>query len=364
VVRTRTVRTIIRMSSRSNVTDQGSSTPGHDNAGQEKSAGTGSSGRRTAAIALVLSVVFVAAVMIGAKILIDRDVSNPVSMGPVDAPDAGSDACGSTVGSLPDRIGDFRDVGISDPAPEGAAGYRDSGGTELTVRCGVSAPAQYTQISDLTDPDDGGGTEWLEIADATPGSELTTWYAVGQSPVLAVTTEADLSVGTLAGIGEAVASHGDTDAAPEPAEIPLASLGRGSGEDSDADSTASCTALEDALPETIGDYRRITETPDWSGNRGLDGALVWTASGREPVVLRCGVPLPDSYEAGAQLSQVDDVPWFEDTDVAEGSTAGVWYALGYEETVAVSLPTDAGNSVLSEVSGAIADTMESTERTE
>ena len=167
-------------------------------------------------IALILSVVFVAAVLAGAKILIDRNVYTAVAMGPVEAPAADSDACAATIDDLPDRIGDFRDVGIVDPAPEGAAGFRDSGGTELTVRCGVSTPGQLTQVSELTDPQDGGGTPWLEIQDATPGSELSTWYAVGQSPVVAVTTDADLSVGDLTGICEAVTAHGSAEDAPEP----------------------------------------------------------------------------------------------------------------------------------------------------
>ncbi|HIW91610.1 MAG TPA: DUF3515 domain-containing protein [Candidatus Corynebacterium avicola] len=350
------------MSSRPNVTDQGSSTPGHENSGPENP-GSGAdtdsdrgSSRRTAVIALILSVVFVAAVLAGAKILIDRNVYTPVSMGPVDAPDAESDACTGTVDDLPDRLGDFRDVGVTDPAPAGTAGFRDSGGSELTVRCGVSAPAQFTEVSELTDAQDGGGTPWLEINDATPGSELSTWYAVGQSPVVAVTTDAQISANDLAGLGESITEHGSTDDAPDPAPVPLSDL-EGSGSDA-------CGPLEDALPETIGDYRRITETPDWSGNQDLDGAIVWTASGREPVVLRCGVSLPDSYEAGAQLTQVNDVPWFEDTALTEGSTAGVWYALGHEEHVAVSLPTDAGDAVITQVSQVISDTMESTERTE
>ena len=318
-------------------------------------------------IALILSVVFVAAVLAGAKILIDRNVYTAVAMGPVQAPAADSDACAATIDDLPDRISDFRDVGIVDPAPEGAAGFRDSGGTELTVRCGVSTPGQLTQVSELTDPQDGGGTPWLEIQDATPGSELSTWYAVGQSPVVAVTTDADLSVGDLTGIGEAVTAHGSAEDAPEPAPIPLSDLGD-TDDSADSDGTdgtdgtdaASCRAFEDALPETIGDYQRITETPDWAGNRGLDGAIVWTASGREPVVLRCGVSLPDSYEVGAQLTQVNDVPWFQDTALVEGSTAGVWYALGYEELVAVSLPTDAGDAVITQVSRVISDTLEKT----
>jgi len=74
-------------------------------------------------------------------------------------------------------------------------------------------------------------------------------------------------------------------------------------------------------------------------------------------VVRCGVGMPESYAAGAQLTQVDEVPWYEDTALGNGSTAGVWYALGYGSTVAVSLPLDVGDTVLPQISGIIADTM-------
>lgn len=295
-------------------------------------------------LALSIAVVFVVFVLIGAKILIDRSVYTPVAMGPVNAPDAEGAVCDAITGDLPERIGDFRDVGVADPAPAGASGYRDSGGTELSLRCGVTAPAQYTELSSV---EDSGGESWLQIADATPESDLTTWYSVGHSPVIAVTTDGDLSAGDLGDIGEAVAEHGDPDAAPQPNAIPLSELARSTGA-----SDHRCGDLADVLPDDIGEYSRLdaAEHP-----ADLDGSLAWVAEGREPVVLRCGVDLPDSYEAGAQLTQVDTVPWFQDTELAEGSTAGIWYALGYADTVAVSLPLDAGNAVLSEVSTAVDD---------
>ncbi|MGP9724750.1 DUF3515 domain-containing protein [Corynebacterium sp. AOP40-9SA-29] len=322
------------MSSRSKVTDQGSSTSGH-----------GMPRRSGVALALLIAVVFVVFVLVGAKILVDRSVYTPVAMGPVDAPDADSAVCADITDDLPDRIGDYRDVGVADPAPDGAAGYRDSGGTELSLRCGVSVPAQYTELSST---EESGGEQWLPIADATQGSALTTWYSVGHSPVVAVTTDGRLTAGDLSGVGESISSHGDADNAPTPGDVPLAGL----AEQDDADA-ASCTALQDALPDTLGEYRRME-----SGEP--EGSLVWVAEAREPVVLRCGVELPDSYEAGAQLTQIDEVPWFQDTALAEGSTAGVWYALGYADTVAVSLPLDAGNSVLTAVSEAIDEHLERT----
>jgi hypothetical protein len=301
----------------------------------------------------VIAVVFVVFVLVGAKILVDRSVYTPVAMGPVNAPAGDSATCTDIIGDLPDRLGDYRSVGVTDPAPEGTAGYRDSGGTELALRCGVSAPGQYTQLSSV---EDAGGEQWLRVTDATPGSDLTTWYSVGHSPVVAVTTEGRLSPTDLAGVGEVTARHGDSGDAPTPGPAPLADLPARAGQ-----GTASCRAVADAVPDTLGEYRRLDpDALDPDDAAAVEGSSVWVAEGREPVVLRCGVDLPDSYEAGAQLTQVDDVPWFEDTALAEGSTAGVWYSMGYADTVAVSLPLDAGNSVLTAVSAAIDENLERT----
>ncbi len=316
------------------VTDQGSSTRGLS--------------RTTTVLALVLAVVFVGAVLAGAKILVDRNVYTDVSMGPVDAPDADSPACDAILDALPDRTSDYRSVGITEPAPTGAAAYRDSGGAELTVRCGVSAPAQYSVVSSVVSH---GGTDWLRVDDATEGSDLSTWYSLSSTPVVAVTGSVDPGTAldrtvSFDGIGRAIADNTDGDA-PTPRALPLTDL--------PADrSAASCTEFGDALADAFGAYRRVTET---TAGEPIDGVAVWTAPGAEPVVVRCGVGMPESYAAGAQLTQVDEVPWYEDTALGNGSTAGVWYALGYGSTVAVSLPLDVGDTVLPQISGIIADTM-------
>lgn len=336
------------MSNGSGISDQGSST-----AGQEEATGRRGVNRR-AVLALLIAVVFVAAVLGGAKILVDRNVYTAVAMGPVDAPEATSQACSGIVDALPDKASDYRSVDVADPAPEGAAAYRDSGGTELTVRCGVNLPAQYSVLSETAEH---GGTDWLQVTDATPGSDLTTWYAVGSSPVVAVTgSRGNDDTAALGGIGGTVAGHASGSDAPAPAPAPLSDLRQDATPGAAADR---CTRLDGALPDVFGDYRRITA--DDPRAAGLpDHTAAWTAPGLEPVVVRCGVRLSDSYQAGAQLTQVDDVPWFEDTALAQGSTAGVWYALGYAPTVAVSLPTDAGNQVLTQVSALIADNLTKT----
>lgn len=342
------------------VNDQGSST-------SEPSSPTRPERRRrprtTTVLALVLGVAFAGAVLAGAKVLVDRNVYTHVAMGPVDSPDAASATCREIIGALPDRTADYRSVGVVAPAPDGVAAYRDSGGTELTVRCGVNVPSQYTTVSS---PVEHGGTDWLRVDDATPGSDLSTWYSLGDSPVVAVTGTVDQGSSLdrmidFDGIGDAVAAHATGDA-PTPRELPLAGL----KSDRAADSGGTCTSFRGALPDSFGDYRRITETttasPDTAAGTGLDslGVAVWTAPGKEPVVVRCGVAMPDSYAAGARLTQVNKVPWFEDSALASGSTAGVWYAIGHSPIVAVSLPQDMGDSVLPLVSGVISRSLTAT----
>ncbi len=323
------------------VTDQGSSTSGLS--------------RTTTVLALVLAVVFVIAVLAGARILVDRNVYTEVSMGPVDAPDADSATCGAIIDSLPDRTSDYRSVGVTDPAPAGAAAYRDSGGAELTVRCGVSVPAQYSQVSSLISH---GGTDWLRVDDATTGSTLSTWYSLSATPVVAVTGSPDAGTSLddavdFDGFGRAVADHAHGDA-PAPRSVALTDLRPDRG-------AASCTEFTDALPDAFGDHHRIRETTAGAdAGTPLEGVAVWAAPGAEPVVVRCGVAIPASYAAGARLTQVDEVPWFEDTALANGSTVGSWYALGYGATVAVSLPLNIGDTVLPQLSGIIAGTMEKT----
>ena len=110
-----------------------------------------------------------------------------------------------------------------------------------------------------------------------------------------------------------------------------------------------CPDLEAALPESLAEgYTRREDMGD-------DNTWVFSAPGREEIVVRCGVAAPENYAAGAQLQQVNEVPWFEDTTLGEGTTAGTWFALGRAEDLALSAPQDAANSALVRLSDALAE---------
>lgn len=351
------------------------------------SSASNSTFRLVSVLSLILALVFVVTVILAARILILRQVYTDVAMGPVDAPEARSESCSGLTDSLPEQAGGFRRVGVVEPAPDGAAAYRNAEGTELTLRCGVNAPDQYTVLSPVSEED---GVTWLPVADTTEGSSLRTWYSVSAAPVVALTTEADINAEDRQAFTEILSGHTDTAKAPQPHAWPLHQVLSEPGESA----AASCRAFLDKLTDTgltgykqvsrdtaaaisarfssMGDAAREPEhsvsflpLPHGSGDSGAEdsGADGGSAASRssEPVVVRCGVTLPENYTIGSQLTKVDNVTWFSDAAPARGSTAGVWYAISHQHVVALSMPADAGNEVISQVSTSIAATMDSVE---
>lgn len=354
-------------------------------------------------LSTVLAVALIVAVITAAKITVDRKVYAPMAMGPVDAPEASSQVCADFVDRLPGDLGRFRAVELREPAPSGAAGYRDSSGAELSVRCGVDVPDQYTVLSPVFS---AGEVRWTAVSDATPGSNLRTWYAVGGSPAVAVTTSADVG-GALGAVGSALSSIYDANSPAKPAPYPLsgapvaggsegsggAGASDGSGgagtSDGSGDSGTSggetdspaCRKFLESLPSALGSWR-LVHTSSGSGSpsdqakfgslpkdvsrsaldKAPSGSATYLADDREPVVIRCGLAIPKSYAPGAQLTQVDDVPWFSDPSLSRGSTMGHWYALGHEQIVGLAMPQSAGDEVIASVTSAISSSLKKTEK--
>lgn len=372
-------------------------------------------------LSTVLAILLIVVVIAAAKITMDKKVYAPVAMGPVDAPEASSQVCSDFVAALPRDLDRFRSVEVRDPAPEGAAAYRDSSGAELSVRCGVNVPDQYTVLSPVFT---SGDARWTAVSDATPGSDLRTWYAVGGSPAVAVTASSDVG-SALEGVGSTISSLYDANSPAKPAPYPLseapvaggsggssgaggsggAGASGGSGEagtSGGATESPACRKFLKSLPDALGDWRLVhisagskhggNTGDDKSGNgkssssgsdggskvknpdalpEGVDesvfdkapsGSATYLAEGHEPVVIRCGLEMPESYEPGANLTQVDDVPWFSDPSLSRGSTMGHWYALGREQIVGLAMPQSAGEEVISSVTSAISDSLKQTEK--
>ncbi len=293
-------------------------------------------------IALVLSLLLTAGVLVGARVLLGPAGQQQVAMSTLPAPEAESEECAALIESLPGSAFGHTRAQIIEPVPAGVAAWSSSELERVTLRCGVDMPFQYTELAETVEVD---GVTWLPVADVTAGSSLQTWYSVDRFPVVAITAD-DMSTDNadtpVAPFTDAVGALEQRDGEPFPA--PLSQLAAGSG---------NCSALIDALPPTLevgsGEdaitYELIDDPAMAAAGYG-DDAVAWKSAGLEPIVVRCGVEPSENYEAGAVLQQINDIPWFEDTILATGTTSATWYALGRETDIAVSLPQYAGGALV------------------
>ena len=262
-------------------------------------------------IALILAIVAAVGVIVGAKVVADR---TPVTLSPIgDVPAS----CASVMEALPARIDGHARSPLTEPAPDGAAAY----GSLLTIRCGVPRPEQLSVLSEL---EEHSGTEWLKLTEAP----MTTWFTATRDPIIAITTE-DGSTTGVDQLADAVAAT-----AENPHAIPSAPL-----TDLPAGLPGRCDEL--SLAPTYGAFTMfdagIAETvPPTTFYRDEAGAIM---------AIRCGVTLSDNYAAGAQLIQVNEVPWFQD--------GLVYYSMG-ETTVAIYNPTESALTDISTQLGPVA----------
>src|SRR5699024_11515782 len=141
------------------------------------------------------------------------------------------------------------------------------------------------------------------------GSTLTTWYNTDYSPAVAVTTYTDERT---KGRKQALEVLDKDPQQPRPA--PLTQL-------SSADIAEVCTSLMDEIPDTVGeDYERFAVTEEKTA--------AWGAEGREPIVIRCGVAPPANYEEGAEVQQLNEITWFQYSQLCVGTTERLWVVLG------------------------------------
>lgn len=286
-------------------------------------------------LALALAILMVVGVLIGAKLVYSKAAHQPVAMSALDSPDASSAECAAVLDALPAKLQGHKRADIADPAPEGAAAWASNSIDRITLRCGVTLPLQYTELSTLIDEE---GVKWLQVIDATPGSQMQTWYSINTFPVVAVTADVKQDRNPVTGLRSALTHLKAQPSEPHP--IPLSQLAAPRAGDQQ------CTSMLQALPDALAaGYTPAALT--------LPASRAWTRPGHEPIVVRCGVDDPAGYAPGARLNQVDDIPWFEDTKLANGTTSGAYYALGRDINVVLSMPSDAGNGPIATLSKAI-----------
>ncbi|MCZ9309133.1 DUF3515 family protein [Corynebacterium uberis] len=271
-------------------------------------------------LSLALALAMVAGVIIGARVVSNQ----PVSLADVDAPGADSQECTQLLDALPRTVTGHPRSALADPAPAGAAAW----GSETTLRCGVEVPPQYTALMPTHDVAAHGSqpVRWLTIADPTDSSRAT-WYAVDRSQVVAVTAAQDPTADLSAALG----AMARVERAPGPA--PLSNVA--------TPDTAGCAAVLASLPRDLGVMNATQTDPT---------TVVWAAADSdprptEPIVARCGVKLPPTYQPGVRLTQVDDVAWF--------TQGAVSYTVGRSPGLAVAASPAAGNEPLVRIGRAV-----------
>lgn len=343
-------------------------------------------GRAPIYTSLGLSLGLVAVVLAGARII--GGGAPTVTLSDLPAEHADSAECQQLIDSLPDEVADLPRAEITEPAPAGvaawAAGSSGTGGNyrdQVSLRCGVDTPFQYSEYSHTqvveadgasssenssgSASDGNTATEWLEVQDQTPGSTLTTWYSTNRFPTVAVTvdragngtagddgadggaggnaTAPDSAAATTREAHKAIAQlTGATEALElrkhQPHPAPLSELASGSSDD-----LAACQSLISAAKDGFTPAEGYELYDDTAKD-----TIAWTHPGYEPIVLRCGIADPD-VPLGERLQQINEVPWFEDTVLADGTTASTWYPLGRQVAVAVSTPQAAAQESLSRI---------------
>lgn len=303
--------------------------------------------RRRAGIALALAVLLTLGVIIGAKMFQDDQARNPVMLQLQEMPDDDSPRCAELLGRLPDRLDGLVRAELANPAPTGAAVWRNTADQRVTLRCGAAVPIQYTELSTT---ENHRGVNWFRIDDNVPGSNLATWYSIGRTPVVAVTANSDRA-DAIDDLSKALLPDSEVGGAPEPNPVPLTDLAA-----DDADER--CSALLAALPSKIGERTRVDDADLPAGS------MVWADDRGSIVSLRCGVGEPEGYaDTEEQLTQINDIVWFAEPSLSSGDV-GTWYAMGRERFVAVHLPVAEASGVLPAFSDIIAANLENTSPSE
>ncbi len=113
-----------------------------------------------------------------------------------------------------------------------------------------------------------------------------------------------------------------------------------------------CRALDDALPQRLGDYQRAPVAQP-----APQGVAAWRAGpDGEPVVLRCGLDRPADFVLGSPIQIVDRVQWFQvgsEQQSAGDAGRSTWYAVDRPVYVALTLPSGSGPTPIQQLSEVI-----------
>ena len=181
-----------------------------------------SKGSRTrAGIALAIAIISILGIIFAAKIYQDSQAAKPVAISNPELPANDSPECAELLDRLPERAAGLVRAEITEPAPEGAAVYRNLEQDRITLRCGANVPSQYNELAKT---EEVKGISWLRVVDSTDES-LATWFTVGREPVVAITAEGNAKAeDALRDLAEALRPDSEYKNKPERGGVPLAEL--------------------------------------------------------------------------------------------------------------------------------------------
>lgn len=279
---------------------------------------------------------------------------SPVTLGEIPASQAEDPQCTEFIAALPERIGDLRLAPLADPVPAGSAAYKTADGQQVTVRCGVNTPLQYTELASTSTRQD---ITWLPVFEGVGEQTIASVYSLGHAVTVAVTGPVDadrdegLAFDVVDGLGEAMTAAIETADTP-PLPLPLSTLAAPDAE------AQSCTDLLAAVDE-----RFTVENPEYEAAEvtPLPGLRAFVAADAEPVIVRCGLEQPADYEAGVRLQVVNEVTWLEAASgTGEQAQQPGYFTVDRPVTIGVVQSPAAGSAPLTSLSAIIADTLEST----
>lgn len=117
-----------------------------------------------------------------------------------------------------------------------------------------------------------------------------------------------------------------------------------------------CVSLVEALPDALGDAARVA-----FNEPAPPGATAYRMPDAEPVVVRCGLPAPPTFQVGTTLQEVNGVQWFNEPDPDPAVTSSTWVAVDRAEYVAVTLPEGSGSGPIQDLSDTLTATLDEVE---
>ena len=139
--------------------------------------------------AVLVSAALLGLVAIGGILVLARTATSsqspagPVAIASVPAPNADSPSCRALSAALPGRLGDFERAAVVQPAPAGAAAWREpAGGEPVIIRCGMDRPAEFVVGSPIQVVDN---VQWFQLED--PHSDSSTWISVDRPVYVTLT---------------------------------------------------------------------------------------------------------------------------------------------------------------------------------